>query len=115
MVQHRNVVTCIILHIVTCGLYGILWQIAIADDVNLVSGSNDVGGIGVFLLTILTCGIYGFYWAYRCGEKLDRAKREQGYPSSNSGVLYLLVYIFAGFISYALIQGELNHFTNEIR
>ena len=63
----------------------------------------------VVLLTIVTCGIYGIYWAYKQGEKLDFTKNNRGIPSSNSGVLYLILQIFGfGIIAYALMQNELN-------
>ena len=38
MVQRKNIAVAIILSIVTCGIYGIIWFININDDVNRVSG-----------------------------------------------------------------------------
>lgn len=108
MVQRRDIALCIVLSIVTCGIYGIYWFICLANDVNTVSGTQDTDGILVFLLTLITCGIYGLYWAYQCGEKIDRVKQSRGIPASNGGVLYLLLYIFGGIIAYALIQNEIN-------
>ena len=61
------------------------------------------------LLTIVTCGIYGLYWAYKQGEKIDAAKANRGVPSSNSGILYLILSIFGlGIVAWALMQNELN-------
>jgi hypothetical protein len=108
MVQRRDIALCIVLSIVTCGIYGIYWFICLANDINTVSGAQDTDGILVFLLTLITCGIYGLYWAYQCGEKIDRVKQSRGIPASNGGVLYLLLYIFGGIIAYALIQNEIN-------
>jgi len=108
MVQKRNIATCIILSLITCGIYGIYWFICLADDVNTVAEVQDTSGGMVFLLTLVTCGIYGFYWAFRCGEKIDRAKQNRGIPASNGGILYLLLYLFGGIIAYALIQHEIN-------
>lgn len=65
------------------------------------------GGVAL-LLTIVTCGIYGLYWAYKCGETLDNIKTSRGIPASNGGVLYLILYLFAGIITYALVQNEIN-------
>ncbi len=108
MVINRNIVLCIIFSLITCGIYTIYWYVCLANDVNTVSGMPDTSGGVVLLLTILTCGIYGFFWAYRCGEKIDMAKRNRGFASSNSGVLYLLLYIVGGLITFALIQHEVN-------
>ena len=32
MIQQRNIAVCIILSIVTCGIYGIYWLICLNDD-----------------------------------------------------------------------------------
>ena len=62
-----------------------------------------------FLLTLITCNIYGFYWAYKQGEKLDAASSAKGQPSSNSGVLYLILqFVGLGVVAYALMQNEIN-------
>lgn len=110
MIERRNIAVCIVLTLVTCGIYGIYWIVCLTNDVNMVSGDvNGTSGGMVVLLTIVTCGIYGIYWAYKQGEKLDFTKNNRGIPSSNSGVLYLILQIFGfGIIAYALMQNELN-------
>lgn len=110
MIERRNIAVCIVLTLVTCGIYGIYWIVCLTNDVNTVSGDvNGTSGGMVVLLTIVTCGIYGIYWAYKQGEKLDFTKNNRGIPSSNSGVLYLILQIFGfGIIVYALMQNELN-------
>ena len=110
MIERRNIAVCIVLTLVTCGIYGIYWIVCLTNDVNTVSGDvNGTSGGMVVLLTIVTCGIYGSYWAYKQGEKLDFTKNNRGIPSSNSGVLYLILQIFGfGIIAYALMQNELN-------
>ena len=110
MIERRNIAVCIVMTLVTCGIYGIYWIVCLTNDVNTVSGDvNGTSGGMVVLLTIVTCGIYGIYWAYKQGEKLDFTKNNRGIPSSNSGVLYLILQIFGfGIIAYALMQNELN-------
>ena len=110
MIERRNIAVCIVLTLVTCGIYGIYWIVCLTNDVNTVSGDvNGTSGGMVVLLTIVTCGIYGIYWAYKQGEKLDFTKNNRGIPSSNSGVLYLILQIFGfGIIAYALMKNELN-------
>ena len=110
MIERRNIAVCIVLTLVTCGIYGIYWIVCLTNDVNTVSGDvNGTSGGMVVLLTIVTCGIYGIYWTYKQGEKLDFTKNNRGIPSSNSGVLYLILQIFGfGIIAYALMQNELN-------
>lgn len=109
MVQQRNIALCIVLSIVTCGIYGIYWFICLSNDANTVSRTNGTSGGTAFLLSLVTCGIYGFYWMFKQGEKLDAAKTAKGMPSSNSGIIYLVLAIFGlGIISYALMQDSIN-------
>ncbi len=110
MIDNRNIAMCIILSIVTCGIYSIYWFICLTDETNTVSRhGEDTSGVIAFLLSVITCNIYALYWAYRQGEKIDEAKTDRGIPSSSSGIAYLLLCLFGfGIIAYALMQNELN-------
>ena len=114
VVQERNIATAIILSIVTCGIYGIIWFINMVDDVNRVCNdekSNTSGGT-VFLLTIVTCGIYSFVWLYQAGQRLFRAGQKYNMQISDNSVVYLLLCIFGlGIVDYCLIQSDLNKFS----
>ena len=109
-IEQRNIALCIILSIVTCGIYGLYWIYKLTEDVNKLKGDPNAtsGGI-VILLSIVTCGIYMWYWLYKQGDNLDQIKASRGLPSSNSGLLYLILAIVGlGIVSYALMQNELN-------
>ena len=110
MVQNRSIAMCVVLSIVTCGIYGLYWFVTLTDDTNIVSNEpNGTSGGMALLLTIVTCGIYGWYWAYKQGEKIDRACMARSMPASNSSVLYLLLCIFGlGIVAYAIMQDKLN-------
>lgn len=109
MVSKKNVLLCVVLSIVTCGIYAIYWFICLTEDTNRLAGDNDTSGIVAWLLSIVTCGIYGLFWAYKRGEKIDRAKQMRNIPANNGGILYLVLFIFGGIIAYALIQNEINN------
>ncbi len=110
MIKERNLAVCIILCIFTFGIYGIYWFIYIVNEVNLVSDRrNEMGGGMVFLLSVITCSIYSWFWFYKSGEKLEYAQQKRGMPSTNNGVLYLLLAVFSfGIVNYFLVQYELN-------
>ena len=36
--KQRNIVVCILLSLVTCGIYGIYWMIVLNDETNALSG-----------------------------------------------------------------------------
>lgn len=74
--KQRNIAVCIILSLVTCGIYGLYWFVVMTNESNQVSGrpNSTSGGVSL-LLMIITCNIYGLYWAYKMGEKIDAAKQ----------------------------------------
>lgn len=111
-IPRRSVGLCIVLSIVTCGIYSLYWLYCMAEDANrLISRPNPSSGGLVLLLSIVTCGIYEFYWLYRTGEDLDRLRVDRGGLPGHLGLLYLLLAIFGfSIISFALLQSELNEY-----
>ena len=111
MIKNRSIGVCILLSIVTCGIYGIYWFVTLTDESNTASGqTNSTSGGVAFLLTLVTCGIYGYFWAYKLGEKLTEAKRMRNMPAdSNLSIIYLILNICGlSIVTYALAQNELN-------
>jgi len=111
MITERNIALCIVLSIVTCGIYFLYWEICVVNDLNTAANTpDDTSGGMVVVLTLVTFGIYGLYWMYKAGQKVNSAQQIYGLPSdSNSGILYLILMIFGlGIVSWALIQNELN-------
>ena len=112
-IGNKNIVTSLILSILTCGIYSLIWYVNIVDDVNRVcqDENNQSGGI-VLLLTIITCGIYGFYYFYTAGKRLADAGTKTGVAISDNSLIYLLLSLFGlQIINYCLIQSDLNKFS----
>ena len=85
-VQKRNLVCCIILTFVTCGIYGLVWLAGIINDICDIKGEARTGGRDI-LLSIVTCGLYTIYLYYRIGADIDFIKNNRGIPSNNTGLL----------------------------
>ena len=115
-VENRNIVTCIILSIVTCGIYGIIWLINLVNDVNAVcqdEHSNQSGGT-VFLLILVTCGIYGIIWFYQVGKRLADAGQKNGIQIADNSTIYLVLALFGlQIVDYCLVQTDLNKFSGQ--
>lgn len=112
MVRPRSIPICIILSIITCGIYGLYWFVCLTDEVNEVTQENDTSGVMAVLLSIITCGIYGIYWGYKMGDKLDRARMRNNVPTGSFPILFLVLNIFGlAIVTCAIIQSELNHYT----
>ena len=109
--KQRSIGICILLSIVTLGIYGIYWFISITHDVVRISTGkvyNTSGGTA-FLLTLVTCGIYGYYWVYQMGKSMYIVEREKVDYASDNSVLYLVLqFIGLGIVSTALIQNSIN-------
>jgi len=111
-VEKKNIALCIILSIVTCGIYSWFWLFSLAEDVNAVARRPEgtSGGL-VVVFSLITCGIYTWYWLYKSGDQLDTLRAEQGRAEGYLGILFLLLSIFGfGVISYAIMQSELNDY-----
>lgn len=109
--KKRNIGVCILLTIVTFGIYGIYWFISLTDDVVRLSNGkayNTSGGVA-FLLSLVTCGIYGYYWAYQMGKSMYIVSKDNSEYASDNSILYLVLQIVGlGIVTYALIQNEIN-------
>ena len=109
-IQERNIVTAIILSVVTCGIYGLYWMYALTEDTNhFATDPNPVSGGTALLLSIVTCGIYTWYWMYKRGEYIDNYYTQRGLPPQSNSILYLVLSICGlGIVSYCLMQSEVN-------
>lgn len=109
--EKKNLALYIILSIVTCGIFALVWLAMLANDLRTMSNDESkMSGGMVVLLTIVTFGIYGWIWYYQAGETLNSIKASRGISADqSSGVLYLLLAVFGlSIVSSALIQDSLN-------
>ena len=109
-IKKRDIAVTVILSIVTCGIYGLIWFINIINDLNVAAQTPEDKSAGmIILLSIVTCGIYGYIWLYKAGEKVDHIRQMNGEAPQSSSLLYLLLCIFGlSIVVYCLIQSELN-------
>ncbi len=130
--KRRNIFLCILLSVVTCGIYSIYWYYCLTEDTNKLGGTPATASGGkAILFTVITIGCYGWYWLYQRAKKIDRYHVQRGILESNNRMFYLIfgivlslvvamvglwygIYPFLigillwDIIFYALIQNELN-------
>ena len=106
-IKSRSIPVCIILSIVTCGLYLIYWQIKLNNEINyLVGDTKAPSGVIVLILEIVTCNLYGIYWAYKMGEKTDAIFGK----NRSYSIIFLIIQLFAlPIVSLALMQDTINN------
>lgn len=111
--KKRSVFSVILLTIVTCGIYGIYWFIAVTNEIeNDLADRSDgccSSGISAFLLTLVTCGIYGLYWWYKEAKRVAFLGEIRGARIADNSVAYLVLSLFGlGIVSTALMQNDMN-------
>jgi len=112
MVKQRNIVLAIVLSLITCGIYGIVWFISLTNDMNTITGKQETSGGLAFVYSLITCGIYSLFWSYKMGKNMDEINANKGMNAgSNYAVLFLVLQLFGfGIVNYAIIQNELNNY-----
>lgn len=112
VLKEKNIVVCILLSFITCGIYGIIWFVNMTDDVAFASHDRSISGGKAFLFSIITCGIYFFYWNYKMGQLSYKVKSTNGLSGGDNSVLYLILSIFGlSLVNYCLIQSDINEFS----
>ena len=103
--MNKNIALCVVLSIVTCGIYAIYWLYTINEAACTVNPPewNTSGGM-VILLSIVTCGIYSIYWHYKMGKAFSVLP-----GASDNSVLYLVLSLLGfGIVNYCLMQNDIN-------
>lgn len=103
-IKKRNVVTAIILTIVTCGIYGIYWAVCLAREAVSVKDPSDSAVLEIVLMLLLP--FLGFYMAEK---KLAEGCAAQGIEHKDNSVLYLILGLVGlGIVNFCLLQSDLN-------
>lgn len=103
----RNIVVCIILTFITCGIYGLYWMYMLNKEINELAGEKEyTDGVLVIVFCIITCGIYGFFWNFKMGEQVDKIN---GNPDGNYNIIFLILSIFElAIVNHAIMQDTIN-------
>lgn len=115
-VKEKSIGLCVVLSLVTCGLYGLYWLYSIAKDLNeLCASQNQEKGPDaglVVVLSIVTCGIYLLYYFWKAGKMVSSLTYENGtHPSDDGIVLMVLSFFKLSIVSYCILQSNINGFT----
>lgn len=109
-IEKRSIGTCVILSIVTCGIYGIVWCVKMMKEAVQVKDEKDDGLVEI-LLGIFLCPV-GFYLAEK---KLTEGCQQKGIAHEDRSVLYIILgFIGLGIVDYILMQGDLNKIADEL-
>lgn len=101
MIKKRDFWITILLSIVTCGIYGIIFWYQYVEDVNTMcngDGETTQNYIVVILLSMVTCGIYYYIWLYKLGNRMYNNGPRYGLTIEDNGSTLLLWSLLGAFI-----------------
>lgn len=118
VVKEKSIGLCVVLSLVTCGIYSLYWLYTIAHDLNeLCESQNQEKGAEpglVVVLSIATCGIYLLYYLWKAGKMVSSLTRSNGqHPSDDSIVLMVLSILQLSLVSYCILQSHINGFAKD--
>ncbi len=101
---YRNVITVLILSIITCGIYTLYWFYVTAEELNNEDSNDHLANYVVaLLLSCVTCGIYGLYWNYKFYKKVDSVTGED-----NCIINFVLSIFLTPLAGMAIAQSAIN-------
>ncbi len=103
-IEKRNIGTCVILSIVTCGIYGIVWAVKMLKEAVQIKDETDDGLVEI-LLGIFLCPV-GFFMAEK---KFNEGCQAKGIPHEDRSILYIVLgFIGLGIVDFIMMQSDLN-------
>ncbi len=91
----RDPIMVLVLSLVTCGIYNIIWIFKTADEINKASGTEQFNMVKEILLTIVTCGIWGIWFQWRYAEAVVNLQKSWGVkPQMEAPILFLMAFVY---------------------
>ncbi len=102
-----NIAKCVILTIITLGVYQWIWLYSIIKNIKHMS--NDEGSAVSELLCLMFVPFYWFYWVYTRAKTIKQQADKRQVAMSDNSVLYLVLsFLRFGILNIALMQNDLN-------
>ncbi len=108
MFTNKSVVSVIILSIVTCGIYGLIWYWNAISELYRAGGKS-IGNLEpVIQFILLFFYVGGIFFAINADDNLNEVKRQRGIPTSDNKTLYIILALLFPIAMMALVQDEMN-------
>lgn len=109
LLNRRKIAVCILLSIVTLGIYQIYWLYLLVKNTRLLKKSES--GCVVEMLCLIFVPFYPLYWWFTRGKMMKEKFAEYGSSSIGNENAYLILGIFGlSIISMAIMQNDFNSF-----
>lgn len=106
-IYKKNIAVCIVLSIVTLGIYSIFWMYILVKNNRFIQ--KKTGNCLGEMLCLFFVPFYGLYWWYTRGEQMKNKYGELKQKTSGNGIVYLILSIFGlSIVSMAIMQNDFN-------
>ena len=103
-IQNRNIALYIVLSLVTCGIFAIIWAISLARDAVHVKDEKDDGLLEIILMLFVPC--VGFFLAEK---KFSEGCAAKGIAHTDNSIIYLILGLVGlGIVNFVMMQSDLN-------
>ena len=105
----RSPVTVLLLSLVTCGIFFIVWKYQTSDELRQASNDESIKPGLDLVLTLCTCGLYAIWVSYRNAQKAYQLSQRMGLQRSDQSTAVLLLAIFGlALVNIFILQNEYN-------
>lgn len=108
-IKKRNILVCILLSLITCGIYSIYWVIMLAKEAVSVKDASDNAVLEIVLMILLP-----FLGIFLTEKKFAEGCAEKGINHSDNSIIYLILGLFGlGIVGLCMLQNDLNKLATE--
>lgn len=106
-INKRQIVVCIILSVITVGIYEIYWMYLLVKNTRTIK--NDQSSTVGEMLCLIFIPFYSLFWWYTRGQLVKDIFAEHGYSATGNEIVYLILGICGlGIVSMAIMQNDFN-------
>lgn len=108
MLTRREIVTVILLSIVTCGIYSIYWTYVTMEALDREGQSSNMPVIAQFLLALFLGSVGYLLFGMNANANLNAIRARRGYPQKDDQVLYMILGFVIPIVLVCMVQDEIN-------
>ncbi len=114
MLKNRNIVTVILLSLVTCGIYGLYWIYQTATELEDAGRSgSSMSPTALLIITLFFPYIGYLLFGMAADQNLNNVRMQRGMPTVDNKILYMVLGFIIPIVLVCLVQNEINKLTPE--